>query len=175
LTKNVDNEANPYQNVNTNINTNAKDINTKKNVQQNNPKTPDLENKVNKFNEYRHLLSADELNGVDGIYLVQEIDELSDGDIIKEEDEMSYEDISDHADGIGYIKKHKIELIKDKSKLDESWETEEEEVLDNISNNIVESDVNKTEAKDDKDCNNCEDDDNDWEDEDEEENAIIAD
>jgi hypothetical protein len=48
-------------------------------------------------------------------------------------------------------------------------------VLDKISNSIVESDVNKTEAKDDKDCNNCEDDDNDWEDEDEEENAIIAD
>jgi hypothetical protein len=68
-----------FTNNNTNINTNAKDINTKKNVQQNNPKIPDLENKVNKFNEYRHLLSADELDGVDGIYLVQEFDELSNG------------------------------------------------------------------------------------------------
>lgn len=92
LNKNIESESSPYQNIKLNPDTGK---NTTENLKNNliDVNSEDLANKKNLFNEFRHLMSADELEGVDGIYLVNEVEEMSDGDIIEEEDESDYEDI----------------------------------------------------------------------------------
>lgn len=44
-------------------------------------------------------MSAEELEGIDGIYLVNEIDDFSDGDIIEEEDEEDEDEFEDKTHG----------------------------------------------------------------------------